>query len=391
MPTSVAPRGQRLLLGSAILITAALLGSVVFGLIQQVFHIVWHDFLDQLPTGVAYGYIVVVPALAGAGVAWFRSHGGAGHQPLGGLTIAPLRCGSYPATILAVAIGLIGGVVLGPEVALVTTGAVIGTEFSRKWPVLPQSKAVLLGVIGAVLTLFYAPVVNQSFMVASNYQFTWADVLVVLVAAAVATGVLMLGRLLAMAVSKLVDARRPHPLVMAGLGGLIGAAALVAVLTTDVGTTSQTVALVLGSGEHQVKELLAIDSLGAMLLIVGLKWAAYAVSLGGGFRGGPFFPALFVGSGVGYAVADALSGSTAVAAAAGLVAAFSFLAHAKWPATIVLGLVLGVLVGGWQAIIIGVVAAAVARLFPLVGRDQAREQDHAGEQAVSGQSAAATS
>jgi H+/Cl- antiporter ClcA len=102
-------------------------------------------------------------------------------------------------------------------------------------------------------------------------------------------------------------------------GGL--AVGLIALLADGLGADSQDV---LFSGQASIPSLIGEDSTGIVLLLIAAKALAYAVSLASGFRGGPIFPAIFLGIGfatlpvVWFDVSPTLA--VAVGAAAGLAA-----------------------------------------------------------------------
>jgi H+/Cl- antiporter ClcA len=73
-------------------------------------------------------------------------------------------------------------------------------------------------------------------------------------------------------------------------GGL--AVGLCAQLADWLGADSQDV---LFSGQHSIPAVISEDSTKALLVLLVAKFLAYAVSLGCGFRGGPIFPAIFLG------------------------------------------------------------------------------------------------
>ena len=99
-------------------------------------------------------------------------------------------------------------------------------------------------------------------------------------------------------------------------------------------------------------------------LPAGWNRRAGLLCLGGGFRGGPFFPAMFVGAGIG-AVVTALAPSVGEGAvAAGLTASIVYLARPRWAATVVIGAALGLLAGGAALVPLGVAAAVVTRALP---------------------------
>jgi H+/Cl- antiporter ClcA len=66
-------------------------------------------------------------------------------------------------------------------------------------------------------------------------------------------------------------------------------------LAGALGATSQDV---LFSGQASVPIEVNADSTKVVLILLACKSVAYAVSLGCGFRGGPIFPAVFVGVGL---------------------------------------------------------------------------------------------
>ena len=78
------------------------------------------------------------------------------------------------------------------------------------------------------------------------------------------------------------------------------AAVVVAALAILVqATTSLSVEAVLFSGQSAIPLALTVTSVGTVLLVGVAKAVAYSVSLGGGFRGGMIFPAVFLGVEVG--------------------------------------------------------------------------------------------
>lgn len=72
--------------------------------------------------------------------------------------------------------------------------------------------------------------------------------------------------------------------------------------------TDQPVDLVLFSGESALPQVLAETSAGVLALLLVVKGAAYALSLGAGFRGGPTFPAVTLGAVTGVLASIVLPG-----------------------------------------------------------------------------------
>ena len=88
--------------------------------------------------------------------------------------------------------------------------------------------------------------------------------------------------------------------------------------------TGQPVDMVLFSGEDSLPQVLAETSAGVLALLVLVKGAAYTLSLGAGFRGGPTFPAVTLGVATGVLASMVLPGlDLTPAVIAGLAAAAS--------------------------------------------------------------------
>lgn len=359
--TPVADTSKRRGALTAILIAvvALPLAFVVLTVVQEGIHLVWVEFANGLPRPALWAMVLVVPTLAGVGVALLRSHGQDGHNPLGGIASTPLTIRAYLSVIAAILLTLLGGLVLGPEVALVSTGAMVGTVIGRRRGDLDEHRAVMIGVLFAVVALFLGPVLQGSFSVAPSYVFTWVDLLGAVAVAAATAGALTLGRVLSIGIIRLRGGDVPAVWPMAAAGAAIG---LIVVGYTAV--TDNPVSLVLTSGEEQVKPMLALGTVSAIALTVGAKWLAYAISMGSGFRGGPYFPALFVGGGIGGMAILLVPSLSQAAPACGLIAALLYLSHPKLHIAAIAGAVLGLLIGGWQLIPAAVVAAVVAALLP---------------------------
>jgi hypothetical protein len=170
-------------------------------------------------------------------------------------------------------------------------------------------------------------------------------------------------QLLALAIRPHVDPRRM--LLMPALGLAIGA---LAILFDQV--TGKGISMVLYSGQDQLPQLLkeAPDwSVATVLLLVACKAIAYGISLSS-FRGGPVFPAMFVGAAAGIA-ASHLPGLDLVPAVAMGIGAMSCVMltlplTSVLLATVLLGANDGVQV--MPVVIVAVVVAyvATARLTP---------------------------
>ncbi len=140
-------------------------------------------------------------------------------------------------------------------------------------------------------------------------------------AVAIGIGAALVGRAIKL-IGRTVDSRVGlRPMILTPLAGL--AVAACAIAFTQI--TDHDVQFVLMSGQTEIGPLLAQAgdwSTKALVLVVVLKGLAYGVSLGS-FRGGPTFPALFLGAASGLLLADlpGLAESPAVAMGMGAMCA----------------------------------------------------------------------
>ncbi|NQU36475.1 MAG: hypothetical protein HQ526_02625 [Actinobacteria bacterium] len=353
-------RGKTIAIGILIAVISLPLGYVVLQILQTLIELLWVDLPKTAPDPVIWAITLIIPTLAGIGVAVLRRRGADGHNPLGGIAINPITAKDYPTVIGAIAITLVGGLVLGPEVAMVSTGAFVGTVIGNKTR-MKLSVAVTTGAGFAILALFVNPIVNGSFSNPGTYEFDARDLVGAVGVAALTALVLGAGRLLSIGILKLHGGDTPRISVLAISGFIVGATALGYYLATG-----NEIALVLTSGESETQALIALGSTGAIAITIAAKWLTYSISMGAGFRGGPFFPAIYIAAGIGAIATIQTPDYAQGALAAGLTAAFVYLAHGKWPAMLILGVVLGLIVGGPQIVPLAIVAAIVAKLLPSV-------------------------
>lgn len=342
-------------------------GYVVLEIVNAGIAYIW----ETVPSGwetTPIWYVVGILVVAAVMVYVIRTYvGDAGHSPLAGIKVSSLTPKEYVGAILAILASLFGGVVLGPEVALVASGSVVG-GLVAKWfkQADPQSekKIVGFGVLGAILALFVGPLLSGSVSMDGSPtsievdQLGWA-----VVVAVIATVAVSIARLIGFLVARAAGPR-PHLLILVGAALVIAVAALV----MHYGT-GQPVLFVVTSGEELITELPTLTSVGTVAAIIIFKAIAYAASLGSGFRGGPFFPAMFLGAAAGLLVALALPSGPGVQAAivVGVVASVIATAPMKWPIAIVLGIVIGFAMGTWTLVPAALIGAVVARAIPRWG------------------------
>jgi H+/Cl- antiporter ClcA len=294
------------------------------------------------------------PALAGLLVALTIRYlpGTAGHKPAEGFkTGGPVMPIELPGIILASLATLCFGVVLGPEAPLIAIGSglgVLAVHLVKKDA--PATAVAVIGAAGsfaAISTLLGSPLVGAfllmeaaglggpmlgvvlvpgllaaglgslifvgldawtgfgtfslaipnipSFGRPDGPEFLWA-VAIGLAAAVLGTAIRRVGLFLQPVVERRSIALTP----VVGLG--VG---VLAVVFTEA--TGKTSADVLFSGQDQLPQLIqtaAGYSVWAMVLLVACKGLAYGLSLSS-FRGGPVFPALFLGAAGGIALSHA--------------------------------------------------------------------------------------
>jgi H+/Cl- antiporter ClcA len=127
--------------------------------------------------------------------------------------------------------------------------------------------------------------------------------------------------------------------------------------------TGHSVSTVLFSGQDQLGPLIggaAGWSVGALLLLILCKGAAYALSLSS-FRGGPVFPAIFLGAAGGMAMADLPGMELVPAVAMGMGAMSTVMLRLPLTSVLLATLLLGA--DGLAAMPLVIVAVVVAYLF----------------------------
>jgi H+/Cl- antiporter ClcA len=362
--TDEAPSGaaylRLVLLAAAIGVPAALVAALFLAAVHEVEDWLWDDPAWYLIVGLpAVGACVVIAArklLPGDG----------GHSPLGGLSTAPTPLAHAPGVALAALGTLCFGAVLGPEAPLIALGSAVGLSVTLFVKLAPKESALMSGAgsFAAISALFGGPLVGGVLMVEAGAAGLGAALLPALLPGFVAAAVGYLifvgfgdwGGLDApgLAVPELPAYEGTHPgdLLVALAVGVTAALTIAAVrrLAEGVARTPRLgmpglllagglavgmlaeVADLLGaswqdelfSGQSAVPALIAEDSTSIVLVMVVAKALAYAISLGCGFRGGPVFPAIFLGIGlatlpvVWFDVSPTLA--VAVGAAAGMAA-----------------------------------------------------------------------
>ena len=344
-----------------LLVLAALIGipvsAVAYGFLELVAEL-QELLFDDLPDALGFDAVPVwwpLPLLALAGLlvalAITRLPGTAGHSPADGFkTGGPVPPVELPGIILAALATLAFGAVLGPEAPLIAIGSGLGVLAvrlgARDAP--PQASVVIAtaGSFAAVSALFGSPLLG-AFLLLEAAGLGGPMLGVVLVPGLLASGIgslifLGLDDITGLGTFSLIVPGLPHPgpltVAMFGWALAIGLVApfigrgiqllavalragveprmvlLMPVLGVVIGglaigfseATDHPASDVLFSGQDQLPGVVgnaAGWSVGALLLLMLCKALAYGISLSS-FRGGPVFPAMFIGAVGGVAAAE---------------------------------------------------------------------------------------
>jgi H+/Cl- antiporter ClcA len=359
----------------------------------------WWPFPLLLVAGIVVG--LVATHLPGAG----------GHSPASGLHTEAASSAALPGILLAAAASLPFGAVLGPEAPLIALGGGLAVLFRNlaRAPASPQSTALLgaAGAAAAVSAIFGNPLIAAILLIevmgfAGPLRFAvmlpallssgvgalvftglgrWtglatgdlslklsgpfprlevADVLWALAIAATIAALLHLvlagARLIA---SSYVGARPLARTVLCALGAAV-CAALYALVTgrSPADVTLSGVATLAGMAEDPYAW-----GVGALLAVLLFKGVAYTLCLGS-LRGGPVFPALFLGAAMGLLLAPLPGLGVAPAMAAGMAAATSSVLRLPVSSVVLVAVLLSSAAMMPVVILASVAAFVVTQLLP---------------------------
>jgi H+/Cl- antiporter ClcA len=405
------------LLGSLVGIPAALVAALLLALVHELQQWLWTDLPDALGESSPPWYLVLTLPAAGAAIvlaARTLLPGDGGHAPLDGLAPEPMPISYAPGIALA-ALGTLGfGAVLGPEAPVIALGAIVGlavTSFAHL-----DAKGTKLiasaGSFSAISALFGGPLVAGVMMTELGAAGLGAALVPALlpgfVAAAVGylvfvgfgdwggldapglavpdlalyDGTHLLDLLVAIAVGiataaviavvhgfatgVVAERARGLGLTLSLLGGGL-AVGVLTLLADGLGSDSQDV---LFSGQASIAPLVHEGSTGAVLVLLTAKALAYGVCLSCGFRGGPIFPAVFLGIGLATLPVVWFDVSPTFAIAVG--AAAGMAAHGRF---LVTSMLFAALLVGTQGLdtVPGAVLAAAAAWITATALDRRRE------------------
>jgi H+/Cl- antiporter ClcA len=381
-----------------LLLLAALIGvpvsAAAYGFLKLV-ALLQEALFDDLPDGLGFDsppvwWPLPLLALSGLLVALAIRHlpGTGGHSPVDGFkTAGALPPAELPGVLLAALATLSFGVVLGPEAPLILMGSGLGALAvrlaARDAPAQATTVIAAAGSFAAISSLLGSPIVGAFLLLeAAGLGGPMLGVVLVpgLLAAGIGTLIFvglneitgfgtfslavpglppfgnptlamfgwaiafglvapLVGRgihLLALAVRSHVERRMV--LLMPLLGVLIAGLAIGFAEATDHDASD-----VLFSGQEALGPLLSEPagwSVAALLLLVLCKSLAYALSLSS-FRGGPVFPAMFIGAAGGMAAAGLPGLELVPAAAMGIGAMCTVMLSLPLTSTLLATLLLG--------------------------------------------------
>ncbi|WP_313674604.1 chloride channel protein [Mycolicibacterium sp.] len=335
-------------------------------------------FLDVVALGQEWLFERLPRALGLAGLPWWwvamllvvgagivllarRMPGATGPGPLTGFHF-DTRVADTPSLLLAAFGSLVCGFVLGPEAPLIVVGSVLGAVVMRGRGEQEVSAARLLGGAAAIGAVFGNPFITAFMMLEFCAMGMFPARMITPLLVALGSGYAMQVGVLGFA------GVGTHSLTVPGLPaydtigiGHLGAGLLVAVVAGIIALIVRQVAvradqwadrarnlavvaaaavtfagflvarafdigpsLVLFSGLTGMPDLIKESSVTAVIVILLVKAVLYMAALSGGMRGGPIFPATYLGVAVGVAAALTFPGIPAtplVAAGIGAAAA----------------------------------------------------------------------
>jgi len=415
-------------IGAAVGIPAALVAVTFLGVVHWVEAWLWTDLPKALGLAAPPWWLIVGLPVVGALLVWVARAllpGDGGHEPLHGISFEPTLVSYAPSVALAAVATLAFGIVLGPEAPLIALGSVVGMVAVKWWKVTGPAQQVVstAGVFSAVSALFGGPVVAGVLLLEGGITLG-AQLIPVLLPGVVAAAIgyliivgvgswsgiptesltvpdlpaypnarvvdLVLAVVIGLVVALLVAVVRRVAVRVVdlrprlGLGPtLIAGAVVVGVLTLLVDSAGGVYDDVLFSGQTTLPLLLSTSSEGLLLLIVLAKGLAYAVSLGAGFRGGPVFPAIFLGTAVALLIGLPFHMPTTAALAIGAACGMAAFTRLIFSSVVFVLLFEGT--AGTAAIPAAVLAAATAWVVGKVL--DSRVADAAGAAAASGEPA----
>ncbi|MFF4350632.1 chloride channel protein [Streptomyces sp. NPDC001530] len=380
--------------------------------LQELERLIWTDWprdlgWKQAPWWWGFPLLLVSGVVVGLVVA--RLPGRGGHIPAGGLHSGGVTKDALPGVVIAALFSLPLGAVLGPEAPLIALGGSLALLFASlaRAPQTETSTALLgaAGSAAAISALFGSPLVGAVLLM-EVAGVGGPQLFAVMLPALLSSGIGDLvftgfGRWTGLKTGSLDIGLPKAPLVDAGdvlwallmapaiallihwvfVGGryaagfvsswtvrnttlcALGAAGCIALYTVATGRSPSEVAL---SGQDTLARL-AEDphawSAGALVAVLAFKALAYALCLGS-LRGGPIFPALFLGGAAGALLAPLPGFGLVPAMAAGMAASVTSAMRLPVSSVVLVVLLLGNVDTVAVVVLAAVVSFVVTQLLP---------------------------
>jgi len=327
-------------LAAAVGIPAALVAAVFLAVVHWIETWLWDDLPAMLGYTQPPWFLLIGLPVAGALVVLVARKllpGGGGAQPLRGFEADATPPRNVPGVVLAALGTLPFGVILGPEMPVVALGSAVGVAATRLMKLDQRETRVIAtaGTFSAISALFGGPLVAGMLLVDGGlsagamlipallpglvaatvgyliftgfgnfgglpqagltvpslpqYHGIYAtDLGVAVVVGMAAVAAVLVSRVIAVRFDDLVP-RFSVPVVLIGGGLSVG---LIALICQQLGVSPNDV---LFSGQSALPDLVNAGSLGFVAILLIAKILGYGISLGSGYRGGPIFPAIFLG------------------------------------------------------------------------------------------------
>jgi H+/Cl- antiporter ClcA len=425
-----------------LLVLAAILGVPISA---AAYYFLWavhhgqHWLFETLPTTLGFDTVpawwplpvlAVGGLLAGAAITYLPGRGG--HSPADGFQAgAPPTAAELPGILLAALASLCFGAVVGPEAPLIALGGglaalvlwlrgrgaaeqasmVVGAAgafaaiaFLLGSPIVgaflmleavglagPKAKVVMvpgllcsgIGFLVAVGLNSWTGIGRESLTIAHVPAFTHPHASEFLWAIAFGAGAAVVG----LAIRRLALLVRPHveqrPVIATPVAGLLVAA--LAIIYSQV--TGNAPTDILFSGQASLPALVhsaGTYTVGALVLVIVCKSLAYGISLGS-FRGGPVFPAIFIGGTAGILLSHLPGLHVTAAIAMGIGAMAAVMLRMPMTAVLLASLLLGLEgIIAMPLVIVAVVVAYVAAAWLAPSNPPASQERIPGQRTPAG-------
>lgn len=384
------PRARTMLLLSTPALIIGIASSLVLIVVMKVASVLQQFLWERLPVSIGIaqdsalwiiGMLTLTGIMVGLVIRYSQGHAGPDPacEPLIGM---PVPTSAIPGLLVALILGLAGGVSLGPEHPIMTVNIALAVALgSRMFPRIAKLDWTILASAGTIGALFGTPVAaalvfsqtlnssnevplwdrlfaplmaaaagslttslffhpHFSLPIAHYTQMHLMDILSGAVVAAIAIAAGMVAVWCLPRLHRLMH-RLKHPVLILGVGGFI-----LGILGVIGGP------LTLFKGLDEMQQMAFSQTLGTSdyFMLAVIKLAALVVAAASGFRGGRIFPAVFVGVALGlmlHAHVEAVPAAITVSCA-------------------ILGLVLVVTRDAWLSLFMAAAVVPDSTLLPLL-------------------------